>query len=67
MVLYRQQLYPTAIRGCFSRFPRDVPFISEADLRHLGPVDMVIAGWPCQDHSRAGAGRSLEDSRSSLF
>ena len=67
MVLYPQQLPPTAIHGCFSRLPRDVTLISEADLRHLGPVDMVIAGWPCQGHSRAGAGRGLEDPRSSLF
>jgi hypothetical protein len=67
MVLYPQQLYPTAIHGCFSRLPRDVTLISEADLRHLGPVDIVIAGWPCQGHSRAGAGGRLEDPRSSLF
>jgi hypothetical protein len=53
MSLYPQQLQPTAIRGCFSRLPRDVTLISEDDLRHLGPVDMVIAGWPCQGHSRA--------------
>ena len=57
MFLYLQQLPPTAIHGCFSRLPRDVTVISEADLRHLGPVDMVIVGWPCQGHSRAGAGR----------
>jgi hypothetical protein len=56
MVLYPQQLHPTAIHGCFSSLPRDVILISEADLRHLGSVDMVIAGWPCQGHSRAGAG-----------
>ena len=47
MVLYPQQLPPTAIRGCFLRLPCDVTLISEADLRHLGLVDMVIAGWPC--------------------
>ena len=35
MVLYPQQLLPNAIRGCFSCLPRDVTFISEADLRHL--------------------------------
>ena len=67
MVLYPQQLPPTTIRGCFSRLPRDVTLINEANLRHLGPVDMVIAGWPCQGHSNAGAGRGLEDPRSSIF
>ena len=45
MVLYPQQLSPT---GCFSSLPNDVTLISEADLRHLGRMDMVIAGWPCQ-------------------
>ena len=28
---------------------------------------MVIAGWPCQGHSRAGAGQGLEDPRYSLI
>ena len=67
MVLYSQHLPLTTIRGCFSRLPRDVTLISEADLRHLDPVDMVIAGWPCQGHSLAGAGRGSEDPKSSLF
>ena len=67
MVLYPHQLHPTAIRGCFTRLLRDITLINEADLRHLGQVDMVIAGWPCLGHSLAGAGRGLEDPRSSLF
>ena len=67
MVLYPQQLYPTAIRGCFLRLLHDVILINKVDLRHLGQVDMVIAGWPCQGHSRAGAGRGLEDRMSSVF
>ena len=46
MVLYPHQLDLTAIRGCFTRLPRDVTLISEADLRHLDRVNMVIAGWP---------------------
>jgi hypothetical protein len=44
MLLYPQQLHPIVIRGCFSRLPHDVTIISEADLRYLGLVDMVIAG-----------------------
>ena len=47
MGLYPHQLHPSAVRGCFTRLPRDVPLISEANLRQLGRVDMVIAGWPC--------------------
>jgi len=41
--------------------------ISEDDLRLLGHVDLIIAGWPCQGHSRAGSGRGLDDPRSGLF
>ena len=41
MVLYPHQLHPTAICGCD---PRDVTLINEADLRHLGRVDMVTNG-----------------------
>jgi hypothetical protein len=67
MLLYPQKLHSTAIHGCFSCLPRDVTLISEADLRHLDPMDMVIAGWPCQGHSRARAGRGLEDPRSRVF
>ena len=47
MMLYPQQLHPAAIHGCFARLLRDVTLMSEADLRHLGLVDMVIAKWPC--------------------
>ena len=60
MVLCPHQLHLTAIRGCFTRLPRDVTLISEVDLRKEGRVDMVIAGWPCQGHSRAGAGILLQ-------
>ena len=67
MVLYLQKLHPTAICGCFTRLARDVTLISEADLQHLGPVDMMIAGWPCQGHLRVGACRGLKDPRSSLL
>ena len=67
MVLYPHQLHSIAIHGCFARLPCDVTLISEADLRHLGPMDMVIAGWPCQGHLRARAGGRLEDLMSSLF
>ena len=67
IMLYPRQLYPTAIRGCFVRLLCDVTIISGADLRHLGPVDMVIAGWPCHGHSCAGTCQTLEDSRSRLL
>ena len=41
--------------------------ISDEDLKRLGHVDLIIVGWPCQGHSRAGTGQGLDDPRSSLF
>ena len=67
MVLYPQQLDATAICGCFVRLPCDVTFINEVDLQRLGPVDLVIAGWPNKGHSHTGTDRGLENLRSSLF
>ena len=58
-----QQLHPTTIRD----YHCDVTFVSKEDLRRLGLIDLVFAGWPCLGHSRAGAGRGLEDPRSSLY
>ena len=67
LALYPEQLPPSAIRGCFGKLPRDVTLVSADDLCRLGHVDLVIAGWPCQGHSRAGSGRGLDDPRSGLF
>lgn len=47
----------------FARLPCNVTIMSEAILRRLGPVDMVIAGCSCQGHSRAKARQGLEDPR----
>ena len=67
MVLYPHQLNLTTIRGCFGILPRDITLISDEDLWKLGPVNLVIAEWPCQGHSRARAGRGLEDLMSNFF
>ena len=47
--------------------PQDIRHVSEAVLRQMEPVDLIVAGWECQGHSRAGAGRGLGDDRSGLF
>jgi hypothetical protein len=49
------------------RLPQDICLVSAEHLRELGPVDLVVAGWPCQGSSAAGAGRGLDDARSGLF
>ena len=64
---YPKQLPASAIQGCMSRVPLDVTLIGEEDLLRLGKVDLVIAGWPCQGHSRAGYRQGLQDPRSNLF
>ena len=64
---YPRQLPASAVQGCMSRLPGDISLIGEEDLQRLGRVDLVMAGWPCQGHSRAGLGRGLQDPRSGLF
>ena len=48
MVLYPQQLHPIVIHECFSRIPRNVTLISEADLRYgsgeYGDCGMAMSG-----------------------
>ena len=64
---YPRQLSASAIQGCMSRIPTDIALIGYEDLKRLGRVDLVVAGWPCQGHSRAGLGQGLQDPRSGLF
>jgi hypothetical protein len=45
------------------KLPQDIRLVSADHLRELGPVDLVVAGWPCQGSSTAGTGRA----RSGLF
>ena len=58
---YPGQLLASAIQGCMSQLPSDIALIGEEDLRRLERVDLVMAGWPCQGHSRAGMGHGLQD------
>lgn len=41
--------------------------VTTADFGPIGPVDVVTAGFPCQDISLAGAGAGLSGKRSGLF
>ena len=64
---YPRQLPASAVQGCMSRLPDDISLIGEEDLQRLDRVDLVMAGWPCQEHSRAGLEKGLQDPRSGLF
>lgn len=41
--------------------------INDIDTKNYPELDLIIAGWPCQDYSIAGKGAGLEGSRSSLI
>ena len=45
----------------------DVTKITEAQVRALGSIDLVIFGSPCQDLSVAGGQKGLDGGRSGLF
>ena len=53
LLRYPVQLSASAILECYGQLPQDVTMISDEDLRRLGHVNLIIAGWPCQGHSRA--------------
>jgi DNA (cytosine-5)-methyltransferase 1 len=45
----------------------DIALVSAEDIHRCGPVDLVIAGWPCQGISMAGKQNGLQDGCSSRF
>jgi hypothetical protein len=47
--------------------PQDIRLVSQTHLHDLGPIDLVVAGWPCQGNSADGEGQGLDDPRSGLF
>jgi site-specific DNA-cytosine methylase len=66
---YPLQFSPEAFSGMFN-MPQDVRELDRKAVEQLQlsphlPV-LLVAGWPCQDLSPAGAGRGLEGNRSGL-
>ncbi len=47
--------------------PLDIALLGVQDLARVGPINLVIVGWPCQGHTRAGRGEGLRDPRSRMF
>ncbi|CAM6082734.1 unnamed protein product [Calypogeia fissa] len=59
MQRYPDLLPRSATRGYQHALPSDISLLGAPDLERVGPVDLVIARWPCQGHTRAGRGRGL--------
>jgi site-specific DNA-cytosine methylase len=57
-----------AFARCFSVLPHDISLIKYRHIKELGPVDLIICGFPCQGFSRATRNtQRLRDPRSSIF
>jgi len=71
MSLYPTLLSANAVQGAFS-LPNDIRALSTAHLVAAGAQQqqhpwLVVAGWPCQDFSRAGKAEGLLAERASLL
>jgi hypothetical protein len=71
MALYPRLLPAGAVQNAFA-LPRDIRQLTTRDLIAAGASApkhpwLVVAGWPCQDLSLAGAGAGLQGERSGLL
>jgi site-specific DNA-cytosine methylase len=65
---FSELLAPAAFPRCFSSFPQDIALIKHRHVKELGPVDLVVCGFPCQGLSRAARrAQGLRDPRSAAF
>jgi hypothetical protein len=66
--MFPELLPSEAYASCFSFLPQDIALIKQEHVQKLGPVDLIICGFPCQGFSRATRrAQGLRDSRSSVF
>ncbi len=69
---FPQLLQPSGLTGALSTVPADIRQVQHAHLAaavRQTPAKqwLVVAGWPCQDFSRAGPSQGLAGSRSRLL
>jgi site-specific DNA-cytosine methylase len=65
---FPELLAPRAFARCFSSLPQDIALIKHKHVQELGPVDLIICGFPCQGFSRASQrAQELQDPRSAAF
>jgi site-specific DNA-cytosine methylase len=66
--MFPKLLPPEAFARCFSVLPHDISLIKHRHIKELGPVDLIICGFPCQGFSRATRNaQGLRDPRSAIF
>ena len=65
--LYSNLLPIEATLVSFTTLAQDVLLIEEDQLRAHGPMDVMIAGWPCQGLSMARNQNGLQDKQSACF
>ncbi len=64
---YPELLSRSAIQGYQRALPLDIALLGAQNLARVGPINLVIARWPCQGHTRASRGEGLRDPRSRMF
>ncbi len=47
--------------------PSDIALLGVQDLARVGPIHLVIVGWPCQGHTQASRGEGLRDPQFRMF
>jgi len=70
-VMMLQQKYPhllptSAIHGYQHSSP-SITLLGTPELGKIGPIDLLIFGWPCQGFSHVGIGQRLFNPKSGLF
>jgi len=56
---YPELLLKLTIQGYQRALPLDITLLGAQDLVRVGPIDLVIARWPCQGHTQVGCGEGL--------
>jgi hypothetical protein len=66
--MFLELLPPKVFARCFSLLPHDISLIKYRHIKELGPVDLIICGFPCLGFSRATRNaQGLRDRRSAVF
>jgi hypothetical protein len=66
--MFPELLPSEALARCFSFLPHNIGMIEYRHIKALGPVDLIICGFPCQGSSRAARrAQGLRDPRSAVF